>query len=227
MKKKVHYIYFIVVLLLSLLSTGCTDSIIDNQFKASLTDRQATFSLDVSTSTINVGPTLSSQSFSVMSTDSWSASSSEDWISFTSSSGNRDGQVAFTVQENASDQSRIAKITVSGSQSNLSRIVTVTQIGMTLTVEPRSLEFSYEGGVKTVEVTTVGRYKVENNADWLSCEISDNIVKITAKPNPEIEKREASISIVLEGSSLSSAVSISQNGGSGISIKDFGSEEVL
>ncbi len=227
MKINNNYISLLVFLFLLIITSGCNDSDIDSQFTPSSSNRIASFKLDVNTEKINVGATFSSQTFTVTSTDDWKATSSDGWISFTTSSGSGNGNVSFTVQENASDQTRTARITVVGVNSNLTRTVTVNQIGMTLTIDTESLEFSYEGGTKTIEVNTEGRFTVNNPVDWVTCEISGKTVKINAKPNPEVESRETTVSISLENSSLSRSIKISQSGGFGITIKDFDDDEVL
>lgn len=227
MKINNNYISLLVFLFLLIITSGCNDSDIDAQFTPSSSNRIASFKLDVSTENINVGATLSSQTFAVTSTDDWLATSSEDWISFTSSSGSGNGNVSFTVQENTSDQTRTARITVTGVNSNQIRIVTVSQTGMSLSVDTEVIEFSYEGGTKTVEVITDGRFTMNNPVEWLTCETNDKILKVSAKPNPEIAGRETTITISLENSSLSRNIKVTQRGGFGITINDFGDDEVL
>lgn len=227
MKKNNNYISLLFFLFSIFITTSCNDSDVDSQFTPSSSDRIASFKLDVSTDLINVGATLSNQTFTVTSTDDWRATSSEDWISFTSSFGSGNGNVSFTVQENPSDKTRTAKISVNGVNSNLSHIVTITQIGFKFSIDTESIEFSSEGGIKTIEVIAEGNFTVNSPVDWLTCETNGKTITINVLPNLKEDIRETVITVILDNSSLPRSVKVTQNGGSGIIINDFNEEEVL
>lgn len=203
----------------------CTDSEIDEQFTFSMTDRTATFNLSVSVTSIATDYQSSSQSFNISSSDSWEVSTSAAWISFMATSGTGNGSVNFTIQENPDENERTASILVTGVRSGMTRTVTVTQTGKTLSVETTAVEFDYSGGVKTINVQADGHFSVQNSTSWLSCEQSESAIKITAQPNTEIDTREATISVTLNGTSLSKQIQITQYGGSGLTFEDFDEEQ--
>lgn len=214
--------FALLAVLVSIIS--CSDSEIDSQFTASMTDRNASLSLSVDNNTFTLSAASGSESFYLICDDNWEISSDASWVFFTTTSGNTNSIIHFSVQENTSDQVRSATIKISGIQSQKFINVYVYQKGTSLEVETEKVEFDYSGGTKEIAVTTSGSFEVAYSVDWISCAQTSNSIKITAKPNPDIDSRSTTISISLKNSEVKKQVEILQYGGSGIKIEDFGED---
>ncbi len=110
-----------------------------------------TYSL--SPGTVSLGSEGGSSSFGVSSPEGceWSASSSESWITISSGgSGSGSGSVSFTVDGNATIQSRSGSIVAGG------QVFTVTQDGIscTYTLSSSNLSLGSEGGLSSIGVSS-------------------------------------------------------------------------
>jgi len=93
----------------------------------------------------------------------------------------------------------------------------VTQDGKYLTVSPESLNFSSEGGTKTVTVSTDGTFTAMNmvGGNWFSVSTNGNTITIDVPANYETESRSGSVWVYLTDLSegwLSRDISIIQDG---------------
>ena len=84
------------------------------------------YTLSVSPTSLSFSATSETKSISVTSNDLWTVTSSESWCTVSPSEGSNDGTVKVTVSKNESD-SRSATITVKGTNSGITKTVSVKQ----------------------------------------------------------------------------------------------------
>jgi plastocyanin len=53
----------------------------------------------------------------------------------------------------------------------------------TISIEPETLEFAAEGEAKEVTVTASGEYEIKSKPEWITGEIAENVVELTAANN--------------------------------------------
>ncbi len=147
-----------------------------------------------------------SSSVSVTSSEGceWSASASESWITVSSgSTGSGDGSVSFTVDANATIQTRTGTIVAGG------KVFAITQEGISCTYEmsPNSSFFDSEGGISSAAVTSPEgcEWSASSSESWISVGAGANgsgssDVSFTVEANDTIESRSGTM--VVEGQVL-------------------------
>lgn len=124
------------------------------------------------------------------------ASSERSWLDVSVS-----GQtISLVAAENESLESRYATITIVSGES--SATVTAQQFGITSDlVWDESYNVGYNGGDVTLQFTESGfvRVSVTEGKDWISVDVADNELIITAAPNAYKTPREGSVSFSAGG----------------------------
>ncbi|MBS1829619.1 MAG: hypothetical protein JST93_30245 [Acidobacteria bacterium] len=95
----------------------------------------------------------------------WTASSNADWVRITSgATGNGDGTIEYSYDDNPSVSQRTATITAGG------RAFTLTQEGVpcTVTVNPTSADFPGDGGNGAIAVTSACNWQVSASQNWIT-----------------------------------------------------------
>lgn len=178
-----------------------------------VTQQGAQATLSVTPSNQSVTSSSGSTSFSVSSNTSWSASSDQGWCSVTSS-GNGNGNIVASYDENTSSQQRVATISVVVSGLPVST-VTVTQAGAaTLSVTPSNRDVMSLAGTTTFDVTSNAQWNAMSNQTWCTVTPSGNgnaTLTATYQSNPTTIQRIATITVSAEGQP-SSVVTVTQAG---------------
>ena len=102
----------------------------------------------------------------VTATEAWTAAADADWITIKSgSSGDADGKVMFTVSENATADTRIGHINITGDN-----VYTITQYGYTGSISPTSATCGLDGASGTITVTVDAgvSWSAKPNVDWIT-----------------------------------------------------------
>ena len=139
----------------------------------------------------------------------WTAVASAPWVTLTAGSGTGPGEVAYTVQANASTDSRSTTIVVAN------RSHTVTQAGAapacTYSVSPPSAALPAAGGPGSFTVTTQQgcAWSVSGGAGWISLSAltgsGTGEVTYTVQPNTAAEARSATVMVAGQPHSITQA----------------------
>lgn len=181
---------------------------------------------ELSRNTININSASATEYFNITDTnDDWTIESNMSWIevSPSSGSGNR-SNIAVTISENRTPDSRSGKITVRGVKSQVTKTITVTQEGKYLQISKDNMSFTAEGGSEVVTVTTDGTFTSRKSDSWITVTTSGNKLTVTAAANTNSSSRSGTVTVELtnlSSGSLSSTITVSQSGTSDISISDY------
>jgi hypothetical protein len=182
--------------------------------------------LTVSTNTLNVASTNgSTASFNVASNISWTVSSGQNWLSVNPASGTGNETITVTAEDNPTNSTRLATVTVSGSGVT-SQTVTVAQGAgaATLIVSPDNLNFDQYGGSQIIDITSNSTWNISTDQAWItvnpsSC-INNGSISVTVDAyillsgNSDIITRTGSI-IISDDKTTSKTVTVTQQGSSG------------
>lgn len=104
----------------------------------------------------------------------WTAQSTGNWFTISPSSGDGDGVITITAQDNTTNSNRSASIVLttgqSGNTNYLRKIVTINQSFSQLTVDNETVSFGKDAAAKIVKVTanTPWTLQIASNTSWLS-----------------------------------------------------------
>ncbi len=135
------------------------------------------------------------------SSDSWKAASNSTWVRHEPASGQM-GQSSMTIifGDNPSVYNRRDTTYILPDNDNLQpyRIITLQQ-GRYLALSTDSLGFAKEQGSQSFKVSTDGAYTpvVSDEANWVTCKATDNIVTVTTAENTSPLPRIAFITVRL------------------------------
>ena len=162
--------------------------------------------LAISPTSVSIEASQSTFEITVTSNVEYEVTTSADWLTLNS---DNDGTLTFTAEENDSSSSRTATITVTA--GDLKKTVSVTQKGVTLTINKTSVEVDASGGTFTVTVTSNVDYEVTTSADWLTLTSdNDGTLTFTAEENTTYSERTATITIT--AGSVTRTVTVTQEG---------------
>ncbi|MDA3881149.1 MAG: BACON domain-containing carbohydrate-binding protein [Prolixibacteraceae bacterium] len=146
-------------------------------------------------------PDNSVATFTITSNIDWSAESDQNWLTPNPATGNSDGTVTLTADENTNINPRIATVTVSGVDVT-SQIITVTQLGATpvLLVSVNVLEMSAENNsTSSFSITSNTEWTVSSDQTWLTAQPASGsnnaTVTLTASENTINTPRTGNITI--------------------------------
>ncbi len=162
--------------------------------------------LDVSPAQLNVTANAGSAVLQVAATADWQVTESASWISVSPLSGNLDGTVTITYQQNTAFSPRAALVYFT-SQAGAFKSITISQAGAspTLSVSPSTPTFSPSGGTTAVAVEANVAWTVSESLDWLSVSATsgsgNGSFSITCQSNPDTLSRTGTI--VISGTNVS------------------------
>ena len=181
----------------------------DNGFYAELTVVQKAFvpELSVEPETLTFAAEGETKEIVVTANFEYTYSTNVDWLSIEKG----ENGILVTVINNTEVDNRIAEITLSHEEYDLTKVVTISQGAFVpeFAVEQTSLEFDYKGGEATIEVITNFDYNVACPS-WITYAKLENGVKITVVKNEEVEMRSTEITLSNEKYGLTKVVAISQ-----------------
>jgi len=129
--------------------------------------------LTPSTMRVDVPNMQASATLTITSNKKWTAQATESWFTISPLSGDGDGVITITAQNNATNYDRTGSIIlttgISGNTNYLRRIVTVNQGFSHLHVDNDNVSFEKEAGSKIVKVTanTPWTLQIPSSASWL------------------------------------------------------------
>ena len=172
--------------------------------------------LSLSTNALEFSFANEQKSVEISSNTKWTVSSDvSSWLTFSPLSGSNNGVLMITVTENETVSTRSAKITVNG--DGLTQTVSVSQEGAepVLSLSTDTLEFSFAGEQKSVEISSNTDWTVSSDdSSWLTIAplsgSNNGVVMITASENETVSARSAIITV--KGDGLSQKVGVSQEG---------------
>lgn len=143
---------------------------------------------------------------------SYTISKNKSWISISKSGDTGSGSFTISCIKNPTTSIQSGTVTVTG--GGISRTITVTQTGPSLSISPTSLSYATSGGTKTVAVTSNTNWTISDNQSWISTSITsgsdNNSFNITLTNNSTGAIRTGTVTV--SGGGLSRTVSISQSG---------------
>lgn len=114
-----------------------------------------TSNLTVSTTSLSLGASAASTTFSITSNVSWTTSDNQSWLTVSPTSGSNNATVTVTATANTGTSSRSGTVTVTG--GSLTRTITVTQAGATgTTADTYQAESGTLAGGVTIDSNNTG-----------------------------------------------------------------------
>lgn len=162
--------------------------------------------LEVTPAQLDVPANAGSAILQVAATADWQVTESASWVSVSPLSGNLDGTVTISYQQNTAFSPRAALVYFT-SQAGAFRSITISQAGAspTLSVAPSTPSFSPSGGTTAVSVEANIAWTVSESLDWLSVSTTsgsgNGSFSITCQNNPDTLSRTGTI--VVSGTNVS------------------------
>jgi len=185
-------------------------------------DESDFFTISTVQSTLTVTPTTKSVvasgetfSITVNSNITWNVTA-DSWITLSQNSGTNGATISATCGANSTISQRTGAITFTGTGVT-NQVITVTQSGqgITLTVNPTSLNFVTAGETKSFAITSNTTWTVSSNETWCTVSPASNsnngTVNVTCTANAGTTNRTATITVSGTGATTQT-VSITQNG---------------
>ncbi|TAG56672.1 MAG: hypothetical protein EAZ27_04585 [Cytophagales bacterium] len=186
-----------------------------NNIIVNITQTGAAPQLTINPNALNPAQAGSLNPVTVTSNMSWTVSENATWLSTNITSGNGNSVFTVTSSPNTTIFSRSAGVTISG--STLSRILTVTQPGITpsLVVNPTIYGFGSAAGSKNLTITSnLPTWTVNETVAWLTLGSNSGSgnanVNVSADENTSIISRSTIITV--SGASLTQFITITQTG---------------
>lgn len=174
-----------------------------NPVIVTLTQAGATPTLNVMPDNQNVSASAGSTSFDIISNTNWNAVSNVSWCNVAPSTGNGNGTIIATYEENTSVQSRVAFITVTASGA-VPVTVTVSQAGAApwLNITPQSQTVGGAAGTSIFDITSNTSWIASSDAPW--CTVTpagtgNGILQADYEENATAETRTANILVTPAG----------------------------
>lgn len=151
--------------------------------------------------------------------DHWTVAKDVDWLTIEhtfgpgdETSGYDDAVLMFHADRWIMNESRVAKITVTGPGGDYTK--TITQFRKAVPEKPLSITETLEATAVTTEIELPEGYwvKAENDSAWLTVDkCEEGLLKVSAEANTG-EQRTATIKILLSDGALLGTVTVTQKG---------------
>ena len=105
---------------------------------------------------------------SVLSNTTWEVTSAPSWVTVSPTSGEGDGKVKVTAQENPNTANRSGVMHITQSGLNIDVAITVTQEGKSFDINTTVLNFNDKQETQTVQITTDGTWSARTDATWIT-----------------------------------------------------------
>lgn len=153
----------------------------------------------------------------VTSNVAWTVDVVVDWVTVDKTSGENNGVINVTVQENKSVQSRGVVLSIDGKDQKISDIVELNQLGAepVLSVSPDTVsDMSAEGGTVQIAVTSNLAWTVNIVTDWVTADKTsgenDGVINLQVQKNINPTRRGVVISIENNTYNVSDLVELTQ-----------------
>ncbi len=181
-------------------------------------EKEVTYTLNVSPTSVSFSAESGSQSVSLSGNDKWTASSSASWCTLSASSGTAPSTLTIKATANTQTSSRQATVTIKGTNSGKSVTIKVSQSGKsvtyTLDASAYSLSFNPEAGSQTVNLTGNDQWTASSGASW--CTLSKTsgtaptTLTIKTTENTQTSSRKTTVTIKGTNSGKTISISVSQ-----------------
>lgn len=167
------------------------------EIKVSQSGRDA--SLSVSSNYFSVSPERNTYELQINTNQSWTLSSNQSWCTVSSSSGNGDNTVSFTVTENTAEEERTAVLTVQAGE--LSQKITVVQQSKSamLSVSTNSFSVNADANTYSFTITSNMDWTVSSDQSWCSLFVTNGTgnqeVSFQVSENTSDQARNATITV--------------------------------
>ena len=201
MKKIILFIVAIV-----LLTTSCTGGLDDVGGESQKT-------IELSTQLVNMGCEPDTYSVLVTSPYSWSATSDNSWIKIQTTTGIAGTQsLVFGVERNTKEEVRSGTIVLKNTSYNLVAELYITQKAFSpdITIEPKNLSFTADGGTQEVVISSNFDYEVSVNEKWLSVNKNSNGLTIAVTAYDALNDRNAEILISNQNYNIKNIIKVTQ-----------------
>lgn len=154
---------------------------------------------------------------SVHSNENWTVSENVSWISLSRTSGSKDGSFSANIEENTGTQSRSEKVTLKGTNSNISTTLTISQKGKDYKLDVSNDNISTDCKKKdvTIQVYSNDSWTVSKYEPWISLPktsgSNDGSFTITVSANSSTSSRSGSVTVKGDNSGIIRTISISQD----------------
>ena len=150
--------------------------------------------------------------FTVECSDNWTVENydSSAWYSLSAQSGANGDKVTVSVQE-AQYEDRSATIVFTCGVAKAEFTITQESKEQSISIDPTSLEFPADGGIKTVVVTSTSEWKAEEDVEWLWVEKDSEgnaLVNVTPSETPSVQ----TATIVFRCADKTAELAVSQQG---------------
>ncbi len=215
---------FILLTMVAMLATACSESGVDNTNDdpqppvEQPDDNNDTieYSLSVSQDQMEVNYKGQEHRVTVAANCSWVASCSAEWVELLVTEGG-DGEryLKFTVERNTSLEARTATIVVNSEEHNLTEDVEVTQTAFAPVFEvSESISLVGKACDEILGVKADIEFNASDDADWLTCEVVEEGVKLSATANTTSTDRSAIVTLTaVENESVTKQVAVVQVSG--------------
>ena len=158
-------------------------------------------------------PAASKAVISVTSNSEWTIRSTASWCTLSKAYGSGNGTIDVSISENQTSSARTAYIYVES--GNISKIITIKQNSIELSVSPSSLNFLKAGGSQSISITSNSSWTITSNQSW--CTVSKysgtgNIsnINVSVSSNTGTTSRKAILSI--KSGTITKEVIVNQDG---------------
>lgn len=203
-------IYYLILLITSIVLNACSESIVGEMYYPSLTNQLLTVNpKEITFSEFGESKTLT---ISTVKT-SWEFVDYPEWITITPNSGDASSTVTVTASQNTSaDVTRTCVFYLQSTDPNweYKAYVSATQKNADafITPSPSSLSFDAGSSTKSVSITSNVKWEVNYNETWISVLQTKEGFDVHVEENTTGAARNAIIQI--NGGSISSPLSVSQ-----------------
>ncbi|MFC2104885.1 BACON domain-containing protein, partial [Bacteroidota bacterium] len=189
---------------ITLSGNGASESIIIKQNGQELT---------ASASSVNLDWNGTSQNASINSNLSWSVTSKPSWLTVSPSSGTNDGSVSISASSNNDVETRQGTLVIGGENRSVS--ISISQDPEpVLTVSPTSYNFPYNGGNKTISVSSNVSYTISKSKSWISISktsgTGNSSFTISCVKNPTAGSQSGTVTVT--GGGLTRTITVTQTG---------------
>lgn len=125
---------------------------------------------------------------------SYSVSSDASWLTIKKNKNAGIVDITISVDANENDDDRTSKAYVYiDANKSIRYSFSVSQKGNHIEVQPSTLSYTADGGVYTVEVSTMGRWKATTQDEWITPQESSSSCRIAVATNNSLQSRTGSV----------------------------------
>lgn len=161
---------------------------------------------------------------SVHSNENWTVSENVSWISLSRTSGSNDGSFSANIEGNTGTQSRSGIITLTGTSSNISTTLTISQQGKDykLEVSKDKISADYKEYKETIQVYSNDDWTVSTSHGWFSVYkkngSGDGSFTVTITERTSTTDHEGTITVTGVNSGITRAIKVTQTGAYSLSV---------